>query len=240
MTQVDIHALAGAYALDALDDLERVSFQRHVALCDACAQEVAELRETTARLADASWEAPPSTLKRDVMAEIGRTRQVGPAVRPARADREGPAGRNRWRRWTAGAVAAGILAIGAATATYAVQEQRVRQSEQVAAVLDDPDAVIRRVPVRGGGEMSTIVSPSKDAGIVLLSGLTNPDASHAYQLWYLEGDEKTSAGLMAAGSGGGFQFLERVGNAEAVAVTLEPAAGSEQPTTDPLAAVPVR
>ena len=45
---VDIHTLAGAYALDALNDLERAAFARHMTECEACAQEVAEYLETTA------------------------------------------------------------------------------------------------------------------------------------------------------------------------------------------------
>jgi anti-sigma factor RsiW len=41
MTSPDIHALGGAYALDAVDDLERVAFDRHLAECETCALEVA-------------------------------------------------------------------------------------------------------------------------------------------------------------------------------------------------------
>ena len=32
----DIHALVGAYAVDALDDVERAAFERHLAECAAC------------------------------------------------------------------------------------------------------------------------------------------------------------------------------------------------------------
>ena len=41
MTRPDIHALCGAYAVDAVDDLERAAFDRHLADCEACAAEVA-------------------------------------------------------------------------------------------------------------------------------------------------------------------------------------------------------
>jgi len=47
----DVHALAGAYALDALTELERAAFGRHVADCESCTVEVAELSETATRLA---------------------------------------------------------------------------------------------------------------------------------------------------------------------------------------------
>ena len=36
----DIHALSGAYAVDAVDDLERAMFERHLAQCGTCRAEV--------------------------------------------------------------------------------------------------------------------------------------------------------------------------------------------------------
>ncbi len=40
----DVHALSGAYAVDALDDLERAHFERHLADCADCQAEVASLQ----------------------------------------------------------------------------------------------------------------------------------------------------------------------------------------------------
>jgi anti-sigma factor RsiW len=59
----DIHALVGAYALDAVDDLERAAFDRHLRGCGACQAEVTELQETAARLADGTWSVPPPALR---------------------------------------------------------------------------------------------------------------------------------------------------------------------------------
>ena len=39
----DLHHLSGAYAVDALDDAERTSFEQHLAGCADCRAEVAEL-----------------------------------------------------------------------------------------------------------------------------------------------------------------------------------------------------
>ena len=47
----DIHALAGAYVLDAVNDVERAAFTRHLSQCNACVSEVTELREAVAILA---------------------------------------------------------------------------------------------------------------------------------------------------------------------------------------------
>ena len=57
MTASDIHSLSGAYALDAVDDLERAAFERHLRECEACALEVGELRETVSRLLPEAFRA---------------------------------------------------------------------------------------------------------------------------------------------------------------------------------------
>ncbi|MFC6343639.1 zf-HC2 domain-containing protein, partial [Nocardioides hankookensis] len=49
-TPNDIHALVGAYAVDAVDDLERAAFERHLAECADCRDEVASLREAAGLL----------------------------------------------------------------------------------------------------------------------------------------------------------------------------------------------
>lgn len=46
MSTVDLHTLTGAYALGALSEQESAEFAGHLAQCQACTQEVRELRET--------------------------------------------------------------------------------------------------------------------------------------------------------------------------------------------------
>src|SRR5262245_38893611 len=106
----DVHALAGAYAMDALPDNEAVAFTAHLEQCPACRQEVAELQATAAQLGLAAT-APPSTQLRDrVLHAVHQTRQVPPVAPPADVER-----RRRW--WTPrllGAAAAVLLILGAA------------------------------------------------------------------------------------------------------------------------------
>jgi anti-sigma-K factor RskA len=234
MTTSDIHTLAGAYALHAVDDIERAQFDRHVSTCEACAQEVAELRAAAGRLADLTAVDPPVRLKASVMAEVARTRQVGPG-RPA-AESGAPAATARWRRWTAAAVAAGIIAVGAAAATFVIQDQRVRDAQhqaadaqEVAAILAAPDALVRVQPV-AGGRVTVVVSESLNKGAALLNGLSNPGSSNAYQLWLIKGDQPDSLGTLAAGTGSGTKVFGDVHGAGAFGVSREPAAGSVTPT----------
>ena len=70
MTAAEVHTLTGAYVLDAVTDLERAAFDRHVAECPACAAEVREFRETTARLGATMDAAPGSGLLGQVLTVI--------------------------------------------------------------------------------------------------------------------------------------------------------------------------
>ena len=69
----DIHTLSGAYALDAMDDLDRARFNHHLDECPACAAEVAELTETMAALTEATAEAPPIGLRSAVLDRVSTT-----------------------------------------------------------------------------------------------------------------------------------------------------------------------
>jgi anti-sigma-K factor RskA len=74
------HTLAGAYALDALAGADRARFERHLARCQQCAQEISGLREATARLAAAAAAEPPPGLTERALAAAARTRQLPPAT----------------------------------------------------------------------------------------------------------------------------------------------------------------
>ena len=228
MTSEDIHTLVGAYALDAVDELERARFDRHLATCPSCADEVAELRATAGRLADLTEVPPPARLRAAVLAEVART----PQARGGRAPVRGEAA--RWRRWTAVAVAAGIIAIGAAAGTYAVEDQRVRdaqaQAAEVTSIVEAPDAVMHSADM-GGGRVTVVVSASLDKGVALVKGLHDPGTGNAYQLWIIKGNQPESAGVLAAGKGDGTQVFGDVRGAGAFGVSHERASGATKPTT---------
>lgn len=88
----DIHALSGAYALDALHDLERAEFERHLAGCASCRTEVDSLRDAAVHLADLSSTAPPADLRAKILAEVQTVRPLRPqTVSPTRSGRRLPA-----------------------------------------------------------------------------------------------------------------------------------------------------
>ena len=246
MTSPDIHALGGPYVLDAVDDLERVQFDRHLAECESCTLEVAEFRETTTRLAEGAWSVPPPSMREQVLARAAATRQLPPAD-PRRAGVDPVA---RWRRLAAAAAVVGVLGAGAAVTAYAVQEQRIaaerttaqaaqQRAARIQAVLAAPDADLRAGDLTGGGRVTVVVSDTQDAGVVVLAGAPAPGPDRAYQLWLVQGETPIPVGLLAAGQSAATELIEGVRGRAAFAVSLEPAGGSPAPSTTPLVAVPL-
>ena len=101
------HTLVGAYAMDAVSDTARASFEQHLACCSACREEVRELREATARLAVAAALVPRPELKARALQAAARTRQLPPVTGETGAPTPGAPARWR-RRWRAGFLLAGL------------------------------------------------------------------------------------------------------------------------------------
>jgi hypothetical protein len=232
MGRDDIHALAGAYALDALTGIERATFARHAAECEVCAVEVAELQETAGRIAEVNWSVPPPRLRRAVLDEVSRTRQRG----GHRREEAGTAAAARWRRRTAMAVAAGILAAGGGVATWSLAQQRVRderarviaeqeRTRRITAILSAPDARLARK-----GPVSIVVSPSRNAGVAVLNDLGDPGPGKAYQLWMIGGGNARSVAVLAASQRSGTFLVDKVAGAKTFGVSREPAGGSTVPS----------
>jgi anti-sigma-K factor RskA len=246
MTTTDIHTLAGAYALDAVDDIERASFDRHLRECAACRTEVDELQETAARLADATWSVPPPRLRQNVLAEVARTRQLPPVSAPPSARRRAPS------RWLLTAAASVVVAAAAAgTTVYVVQDQRVRDERAIAEaakssearvpeILAAPDVQVRETTMTGGGRVTVASSRLRDAGVVVMAADAAPTGGQVYQLWTIRpGSNPKSEGALRVGQSVTLSVVDGLPGASDVAVTVEPAGGSLQPTTTPVAQVPL-
>jgi anti-sigma-K factor RskA len=233
----DVHSLSGAFVLDALDERERTSFSRHMDNCEACSLEVAELRETAARLADDVWSVPPPRMREAVLARVAVTRQ-DPPLRRSRAPRPH---RQSWRhRTTMALVAASMVGLAALSGVVIVQKQQGdTERENIQAVLAAPDARLRIEQLSNGGHVSVVMSASRDAAVVTLAQAQTFDKDHAYQLWALRGGQPASAGVMPAGKGDAILYVTGLSGAETMALTVEPAGGSAQPTTPIVGQVPL-
>ncbi|MFJ6086763.1 anti-sigma factor domain-containing protein [Streptomyces sp. NPDC092369] len=244
MITADLHRMTGAYALHALPDDEREAFERHLADCEPCAQETAELTATAVRLGLAVSAAPRREMRQEVLQRITGVRQDAPGgPAPARSGRTVLRAR-LLSRWALAACLAGAAALGG-TAVWQHQRaedasNQARRAEQrtdeIAAVLAAPDARARAASLGGGATGSVVVSRSQDRAVFVVSKMAHPADGKVYQLWFNDGGAMRSAGLMDPGRSDQTVLLRgAVDGASGVGVTVEPAGGSKQPTTTPVA-----
>ncbi|MFI9453221.1 anti-sigma factor domain-containing protein [Amycolatopsis sp. NPDC052450] len=244
MTMPEMHTLTGAYAVDALSEVERAQFQRHLGECASCAQEVLELQMTATRLGAALAEDPPPELKRRVLAEAMATRQQPPKTRFETGERV--KGRRRAPRWAIAAAAAAIVGL-AGTAVFggiaydnhtqltAAREQAAQYAARyapVAEVLSAADLRTGHAEASGGGGGTVMMSRSKDKLVFMAAQLPKNEPGRTYQAWLMfPGTAPKPAGLISGGQDGALLVADGLGGAEKLALSVEQAGGS--PTGTP-------
>lgn len=220
----DLHHLAAAYALDAVEPDEARRFEAHLATCERCAAEVREFRTTAAELAAASAVAPPPGLREQVLREAAATRQRSPLV-PTAAPR---------RRLAPLLAAAAVLLVVLGGAGLLVRDLAAERDEarELAVVLAAPDA--RFVPLEGseGVRLRVVWSPSARGAVVVGSGLEDPGPGRVYELWAIGDDGPRSAGLFEPGPDGRVERRLALPDEPSGGwgVTIEPDGGSPRPT----------
>jgi Anti-sigma-K factor rskA/Putative zinc-finger len=251
------HTLAGAYALDAVTGADKKRFERHLAGCHACAHELAELREATARLAGAVATEPPRDLVQRVVTSAARTSQLPPAApRPAqrwralraRKPRRAEPGhlpahpRQNLRARLALALAAVFLAAAAAafaaialTAEHQLGTADLRD-HQIAQVLTAPDAVMLTARAKPGGTATVVMSHRYRSLVLTTAGLPPLPAGRRYQVWLMGPSGDRSAGLLPAPHDGMTSPVIATGLAAGdwIGLTVAPGPGSPHPASTPV------
>lgn len=228
----DVHALTGAYVLDAVSAAERDEFERHLRECGTCAQEVRELRETATRLGRAAAVVPPPALRAAVLARIAQVRQDPPeaSVTPLRP-------RRPWALRLTGAAAAVLLVATVTLGVLLVQaredvDRSTAQAAAMTAILAAGDARISSQGDPAEGRMTVLSSRTADRAVLLAENLPEPPPGRDYQAWTM-GAEPRSAGLLPDG-GTAALAVEGIDSADRIGITLEPDGGSPLPTGDPV------
>lgn len=236
----DVHSLVGAYALNALPKDEEAFFERHLSVCEHCAREVAELTETTASLGAAVAEPPPAHLRERVLAEALDTPQERPPSAPTSAaarETEGWRGQLRPVLATAAAlVTVALLSLGTAVVMLADRtsdlEAELAGAEEILDVVVQPGLQVVDLESPPGTQARLLHGPEGEQAALVLDGLADVSDEEAYQLWVLHGDTPTPDRVFRPDEGGrAIVSVENdVGDADAVAVTVEPRGGSDAPT----------
>jgi anti-sigma-K factor RskA len=237
----DVHALSGAYAVDALDDVERRGFEQHLAACAACRAEVQSFRETAALMADLeAEEAPPASLRASVLAGISQVRPFPPetpAVQTAAPRTSVLSFRRRMLPTLVAAAAVVLLALG----TFAWHPWHQGSTTLADQILHAPDAVKVTEQLPGGNGQLTLVRSASLKRAVLVGGqVPAPAAGRTYQMWLQQpGQGMVSAGLMPDADEPTV-LAGDAATARAAAVSVEPETGSAHPTSDPIALFPLK
>lgn len=145
----------------------------------------------------------------------------------------------RWPMLVAAAALAAVVGLGGWFVGTQQQEQQQQQLAQEqdrrADLLGAGDLTVEQIEVQGR-PATLLVSPSQDTGMLVASDLPDPGEGREYQLWLMQ--DQTPAPDAHFSGGEVTVWLDgAVDDADAVAMTVEPAGGSPAPTTDPLAVV---
>jgi anti-sigma-K factor RskA len=212
---------AGAYVLGAMAVAEREAFEEHLASCDICRDEVAELQPAAEALPMASpLMTPPPQLKDRIMAEVEREAELlgaagAGADRPARTERRR---RGAWLGgWRLAPVAAALVVAGVLVGTAL----NGPDERMIAATVDMPGASAQ-IHVKG------------DSGMLVAENLPAPPEGRVYEVWLMPEDsetpEPTNVLFMPRADGSAEAAIPSLDGVSQVLVTDEPHGGGDEPS----------
>ncbi|MDO5751769.1 anti-sigma factor [Arthrobacter sp.] len=264
MMDKQLHLNTGSYALDALDNRERVEFEKFALTDEQTAQEARELTETATLLAYGTDEqAPPPQLKADVMAAIRNKRQPPnpSAVRDISSGKRhgshsSAPNTTKGSRWLPALGAAAALVVFAGAAGWVVgqnstdtdlqkrlvalesnQASAAAQQEAMLGIVSASDAKIATTEMSDGASVTVASSTTANRAAIMVKGMPELPADKTYELWFISAEGAVPAGVMPnpGSPTPGMQVLDgKLNGATHVGITIEPAGGSPAPTTKPL------
>lgn len=241
----DVHALSGAYAVDALEPDERVRFEAHLRQCADCRDEVDSLREAAAVLGIDDV-APPASLRDRLLADIATIRPLPPlmAQDDATPDEAPPApvqldSRRRHVARIPLLAAAAAVIVAAVGGLWVSADDDPRQpgdrltAEEVLAA-SDATSVEKRFP--DGAEATVVVSRSLHGAVIKTEDMRRAPVGKDYQLWLqTPAGVMEPAGVMPDIRNATVLLDGDASDAVGVGITVEPDGGSERPTSEPIA-----
>jgi anti-sigma-K factor RskA len=231
----DVVVLATPYALHATTDAERAEIERQVSAAppDVAEEFYAQVRavhETMAVISAATALEPPPSMRDRLLATVA----YEPPVRQLPVKRA-----NRWGATALAAAAVLAIGLGALGVGIALRPApTVSTAEQVFAA---PDVRTVSGPIPSGGTATLVFSHEKDAGVLVMNNVPPPQPGTVYQMWLVGEGSPKSAGTMDAKSvaPSTTAVLPDLGTSRTLAFTVEPGAGSNQPTSPAFAQLPL-
>ncbi len=182
-----------------------------------------------------------------VPAEAAVREAAAPAAQPVdlaavRATRAARGPRPAWR-WLLAAAA--VIALVGVVGWNVLLQGQLDAARQQAALLSSALTTAAQAgsvtaTLQGSGPAAAasgfVVAGTGGTNYMVVSGLPDPGAGRTYQAWYLKGQTAVSAGTFELGTDGVtvVGMAATAGAVTAVALTIEPTGGSDQPTSQPV------
>ena len=227
----------GAYLLGALTDLERQAFERHIATCGLCRDELERLRPAANALPRSVEQlAPPPSLKASLMEVVEREASAGEhePKHPAR-------GAPFWRRlapsgsWLRPALVAGALLLGLVAGFGVAQLAGDDEaSRTIVATVDET-----RIPQASG--TLRVEGDGADGAILRVQGMPALGPRRVYQAWVQRNGSIVPQPTFEVGDdgGGAVAVPDNLSDAQAVLITRELRGGARAPSEEPILSVPL-
>lgn len=229
--------LKDAYVLGALSDEERATVEAFLALHPERQAEVDDLSGVAGLLALAPPEHdPPADLRRRVM------QVVESESAPPRAARR-PA--SSWFGWLGGfrnvaLGAAALLVVGLLSWNVLLQGDVQDLRGEVEEARSASEAQETREIALGGtwaeqGARAEVTALRDDRAILVVEDMPSIPEGRTGQVWVIHDEKPEPSGLLEpSGNMAATAITTPLGDADAIAVTVEPAGGSDEPTSDPV------
>jgi anti-sigma factor RsiW len=219
----------GAYLLGALQDAERSEFERHVAICHVCHDELERLRGAAEALPRSVEQYdPPPAVKRALMEHV-----YADAGRPAKVRRRQLAERLGLTRPRFALATAAVLLVGL-LGGYGISQLSGNDAAGMRTISASVDTS------RVGNARAELVVPAGGGPAHLrVSAMPQPRAGQVYEIWLKRGNRIEPGPLFSVdrnGNGAGAVPGDLNGVSQ-VMVTRENAGGAQQPTETPVVSV---
>ncbi|MDQ2784946.1 MAG: anti-sigma factor [Chloroflexota bacterium] len=234
--------LFAAHALHALSPEEEGTVERYLAAHPDAMNEVVALKEAAAMLPYSVPSLAPSpelrvrvmaTVYQEALTEVGeRPRDARPiSLDRARARRQGGV------IWPFAAVILLVLSIGFGGWAAALNKDLTGKNRVIATQSSAIAAAGMTRPIAGTtpnaatrGELLRLASDQ--AAVLTINGLPSLASGKVYEVWFVAGAAPVGAGLFSPNPDGSWSGIVHgdVTNAQAIAISVEPAGGSPAPT----------
>lgn len=248
--------LAAVVALDAAEPDEVRRVEEHAATCAECRAQLDELRAAAAGLGALVPQIEPAPIVRErLMATVQREPRRLAAVR-----RLWPRALRRPSMGWLVAAASMIVALAALVWVAVLQTQindlrtslqvandRAARFDRVTGVLASDQLAVKPLQPAEATIRSTgyvFLDPVSGTGMLMCHDLPPVPQGHAYQIWFVRGNDRVSGGMLWPDRrGDGYtiiQLPQDLQSFDSIGLTDEPGSGSQWPTSPKVVGTPLK